>query len=150
MRRFLTLVCLLGLALPAGISISGCTRNPQGNYCNGLGYGLKDHQIASITLQPQVAGISLAYGQTTFILSPQAFTCKGNSVPTTTGTVQLRHQQQSVGRHLSQRPLSAPARGTAIPAAASPTIPIAPPPIRCRPPTDCPTALPMSQPRQSP
>ena len=41
MRRFLTLVCLLGLAIPAGISISGCTRNPAGNYCNGLGYGLK-------------------------------------------------------------------------------------------------------------
>jgi hypothetical protein len=87
MRQFLTLVCLLGLALPAGISIAGCTRNPQGNYCNGLGYGLKDDQIASLTLQPQQAGISLAYGQTTFILSPQAFSCKGNSVPTTTGTV---------------------------------------------------------------
>ena len=65
MRRFLTLVCLLGLALPAGISISGCVRNPAGNYCNGLGYGPKDTDIASITLQPQVAGISLAYGQTT-------------------------------------------------------------------------------------
>ena len=44
MRRFLTLVCLLCLAIPAGISISGCTRNPAGNYCNGLGYGLKDHR----------------------------------------------------------------------------------------------------------
>ena len=41
MRRFLTLVCLLGLAIPAGVSISGCVRNPAGNYCNGLGYGLK-------------------------------------------------------------------------------------------------------------
>ncbi len=78
MRRFLTLVCLLGLALPAGISISGCIRNPQGNYCNGLGYGPKDTDIASITLQPQIAGISLAYGQTLQIQSPSAFTCKGN------------------------------------------------------------------------
>jgi trimeric autotransporter adhesin len=78
MRRFLTLVCLLGLALPAGISISGCIRNPQGNYCNGLGYGPKDTDIYSITLQPQVAGISLAYGQTSQIQSPSAFTCKGN------------------------------------------------------------------------
>ncbi|MGD1063703.1 MAG: hypothetical protein ABR860_10625 [Terracidiphilus sp.] len=77
MRRFLTLVCLLGLALPAGISISGCVRNPQGNYCNGLGYGPKDTDIYSITLQPQVAGISLAYGQTSQIQSPSAFTCKG-------------------------------------------------------------------------
>jgi hypothetical protein len=79
MRRFLTLVCLLGLALPAGISISGCVRNPAGNYCNGLGYGPKDSDIASITLQPQVAGISLAYGQTIQIQSPSAFTCKGNA-----------------------------------------------------------------------
>jgi hypothetical protein len=79
MRRFLTLVCLLGLALPAGISISGCVRNPAGNYCNGLGYGPKDTDIASITLQPQVAGISLAYGQTIQVQSPSAFTCKGNA-----------------------------------------------------------------------
>jgi trimeric autotransporter adhesin len=77
MRRFLTLVCLLGLALPAGISISGCVRNPAGNYCNGLGYGLKDNDVANLTLQPQIAGISLAYGQTTAILQPTATTCKG-------------------------------------------------------------------------
>ena len=77
MRRFLTLVCLLGLALPAGISISGCVRNPAGNYCNGLGYGLKDTDVANLTLQPQIAGISLAYGQTTQIQSPSATTCKG-------------------------------------------------------------------------
>ncbi len=46
MRRFLTLVCLLCLAIPAGISISGCTRNPAANYCNGLGYGLKITDVA--------------------------------------------------------------------------------------------------------
>jgi hypothetical protein len=79
MRRFLTLVCLLGLALPAGISISGCVRNPAGNYCNGLGYGLKDTDVASITLQPQIAGISLAYGQTIQSQAPSAFTCKGSA-----------------------------------------------------------------------
>jgi hypothetical protein len=80
MRRFLTLICLLGLALPAGISISGCVRNPAGNYCNGLGYGITDSQVSQITLQPQIAGISLAYGQTTQIQSPNATTCKGTSV----------------------------------------------------------------------
>ena len=86
MRRFLTLVCLLGLAIPAGISFSGCVRNPAGNYCNGLGYGLTDSQVANITLQPQIAGISLAYGQTTQIQSPQATTCKGAiaSIPVST------------------------------------------------------------------
>ena len=77
MRRFLTLVCLLGLAIPAGISISGCTRNPAGNYCNGLGYGLKNTDVANITLQPQIAGISLAYGQTIQVQAPSATTCKG-------------------------------------------------------------------------
>jgi hypothetical protein len=80
MRRFLTLICLLGLALPAGISISGCVRNPAGNYCNGLGYGITDTQVSEITLQPQVAGISLAFGQTTQIQPPSATTCKGTNV----------------------------------------------------------------------
>jgi trimeric autotransporter adhesin len=87
MRRFLTLVCLLGLALPAGISISGCVRNPAGNYCNGLGYGLKDTDVANLILQPQIAGISLAYGQTTAILQPQATTCKGNAAAVTGGSL---------------------------------------------------------------
>jgi hypothetical protein len=79
MRRFLTLVCLLCVAIPAGISISGCTRNPAGNYCNGLGYGLKDTDVASIFLTPQTTGISLAFGQTQQIGSPSAKTCKGTS-----------------------------------------------------------------------
>jgi trimeric autotransporter adhesin len=76
MRRFLTLVSLLCLAVPAGISISGCTRNPAGNYCNGLGYGLKNTQVSYILLQPEVTGISLAYGQTLQSQSPTAYTCK--------------------------------------------------------------------------
>jgi len=77
MRRFLTLVCLMSLAIPAGISISGCTRNPAGNYCNGLGYGQKITDVNSITLQPQVGGISLAFGQTQQVSSPGAKNCKG-------------------------------------------------------------------------
>lgn len=76
MRRFLTLVILLCMAVPAGISIVGCTRNPGANYCNGLGYGPKVTDVASIILQPQVAGISLAYGQTIQSQSPSALTCK--------------------------------------------------------------------------
>ena len=87
MRRFLTLVCLLGLALPAGISISGCVRNPAGAYCNGLGYGLKDNVVANLTLQPQIAGISLAYGQTTAIQQPTATTCKGLSASISAGSL---------------------------------------------------------------
>jgi hypothetical protein len=79
MRRFLTLVSLLCLAVPAGITISGCTRNPAGNYCNGQGYGLTVTQVASIVLQPQVTGLSLAYGQTLQAQSPTAYTCKGTT-----------------------------------------------------------------------
>ena len=77
MRRFLTLVCLLCVAIPAGISISGCTRNPAGNYCNGLGYGLKDTDVASIFMSPQTTGISIAFGQTQQVSTPTAKTCKG-------------------------------------------------------------------------
>jgi hypothetical protein len=79
MQRLLTLVFVLCLAVPAGISISGCTRNPQGNYCNGEGYGLKDTAVDTIILQPQTTGISLAYGQTQQLASPTAKTCKGTS-----------------------------------------------------------------------
>jgi hypothetical protein len=79
MRRFLTLVFLLCLALPAGITLSGCTRNPAGNYCNGLGYGLKTTDLYAITLQPQTTGISLAFGQTRSITPPTATTCKGDN-----------------------------------------------------------------------
>ncbi|HWG21088.1 MAG TPA: hypothetical protein VG225_11220 [Terracidiphilus sp.] len=80
MRRFLTLVSLLFLALPAGITVSGCYRNPAGNYCNGAGYGPKVTDLYSITLQPQNIGISLAFGQTRGISAPTAATCKGTSV----------------------------------------------------------------------
>lgn len=83
MRRFLTLLCLLGLALPAGISISGCYRNPAGNYCNGLGYGLKSTDLYAITLQPETTGISLAFGQTRQVQAPAAVNCKGGTVSVT-------------------------------------------------------------------
>jgi hypothetical protein len=85
MRRYLTLVCLLCLALPSGISISGCSRNPGANYCNGLGYGPKITDVASILLQPQTTGISIAFGQTQQAQSPAAKTCKGTAA-TITGT----------------------------------------------------------------
>src|SRR5579872_5847695 len=87
MRRFLALVFVLGLAIPAGISLEGCSRNPGANYCNGLGYGLKTTDVASITLQPQTAGISLAYGQTVQAQTPTASTCKGNTVDVSSSAV---------------------------------------------------------------
>lgn len=79
MRRYFTLICLLFLAIPAGVSISGCVRNPAGNYCNGLGYGLKTTDVYAIDLEPRTTGISLAFGQTRQIASPTAKTCKGDA-----------------------------------------------------------------------
>jgi hypothetical protein len=93
MRRFLTLVCLLFLALPAGITISGCYRNPAGNYCNGLGYGLKTTDVYAITLQPQTTGISLAFGQTRQIAAPTAVTCKGTSASVSSYTYGTTNNQ---------------------------------------------------------
>jgi hypothetical protein len=75
MRRFFTLVCLLCLAIPAGISISGCTRNPGANYCNGLGYGPKNTDVHAIDLEPRTTGISMAFGQTRQVGTPTATTC---------------------------------------------------------------------------
>jgi hypothetical protein len=80
MRRYLTLLFIFCLAIPAGISISGCVRNPAGNYCNGLGYGLKDTQLYAIDLEPRTTGISLAFGQTRQVSAPTAKTCKGAPV----------------------------------------------------------------------
>jgi trimeric autotransporter adhesin len=79
MRRFLTLVSLLCVAIPAGVSITGCYRNPDANYCNGQGYGLKITDVAYITLSPVTSGISLAFGQTQQIGAPTAKTCKGTA-----------------------------------------------------------------------
>src|ERR1039458_6441852 len=86
MRRFLTLVSLFCLAIPAGISISGCTRNPGENYCNGLGFGPKITDPVSILLLPQTSGVSLAFGQTKQMINPSAKTCQGASASTGTYT----------------------------------------------------------------
>ena len=79
MRRYLTLVFMLLMAVPAGISFSGCYRNPAGNYCNGAGYGLKDTDVYAIDLEPKTTGVSMAFGQTRQISAPTATTCKGTN-----------------------------------------------------------------------
>ena len=93
MRRFFTLVCLLCLAIPAGISFSGCTRNPAAEYCNGAGFGLKITEVASIDLEPRTTGISLAFGQTRQSQQPTAKTCKGTSASVTSYTFGTTNNQ---------------------------------------------------------
>ena len=74
MRRYLALIFLLCVAIPTGVSISGCTRNPAANYCNGLGFGLKITDVFSIDLEPRTTGVSLAFGQTRQSSAPTAKT----------------------------------------------------------------------------
>jgi trimeric autotransporter adhesin len=83
MRRYLTLVFLLFLAIPAGITFSGCTRNPAANYCNGLGYGVKTTDVFTIDLEPRTTGVSIAFGQTRQIQAPTAKTCQGENASVT-------------------------------------------------------------------
>ncbi len=103
MRRFLTLVFMLCLAIPAGISISGCTRNPAGNYCYGLAYGLKNTDVASITLQPQTTGISLAFGQTQQAQQPHGVYLHWTQSLGECKPVHLRHHEQQAGGHFANR-----------------------------------------------
>ena len=80
MRRLLTLVCLLCLAVPAGITISGCTRNPGANFCNGEGYGPRITDVSKIILGSATPyRISIAFGQTQQLSFPVATTCKGTA-----------------------------------------------------------------------
>jgi trimeric autotransporter adhesin len=95
MRRFLTLVVMLGLAFPAGLSMSGCVRNPAAKYCAVTsGYGEPVTAVSSIVLQPQVGGISLAYGQTRQASTPSAFTCTG-----TAATVNVNEYAYGTSNH---------------------------------------------------
>ena len=100
MRRFLTLVFLLCLAIPAGISISGCTRNPAANYCNGLGYGLKIRTWprSRSSRRPPASRWPLARPSRR---STQAINCKASRP--VAEPVHLRHHQQPDRGHLAHR-----------------------------------------------
>lgn len=81
-RRILGLAILLFLAVPFGISVTGCAKKTATVYCNGLSSGPVVGQVASITLSPSLAttGLSLNYGQIGSGLSATATDCKANSV----------------------------------------------------------------------
>jgi hypothetical protein len=80
MRRFLALVVLLASSLPVGFSIAGCGHNPN-NYCikNGHAYGVTTSQIVYATMQPETTGVSLSWGQTGTVGTPQAYNCNGDT-----------------------------------------------------------------------
>ena len=62
MQRYSTLLVLFLLTVPVGLSVQGCA-NKNSSFCNGAGYGYTTSQPVSITLGPQITGLSVAYGQ---------------------------------------------------------------------------------------
>jgi hypothetical protein len=82
MRRFVTLLVLMLVSVPFGISISGCGKKTAVTFCNassGDG-GVVVGQLNSIVLQPVIYGISLNYGQIGQLSTPSGTDCKGTAV----------------------------------------------------------------------
>jgi trimeric autotransporter adhesin len=85
MQRYSTLLVLFLLTVPVGLSIQGCA-NKNSSFCNGAGYSYTTSQPVSITLGPQITGLSVAYGQIVQLNSPTATTCTGASATIATYT----------------------------------------------------------------
>src|ERR1700730_3211527 len=79
MRRFVTLAVLLLFTLPFGVSISGCSKKSPTIFCNGGDSGIPVGQVTTITLSPQIFGISLNFAQIGQVGTPVATDCKGTT-----------------------------------------------------------------------
>jgi hypothetical protein len=79
MRRFVTLAVLLFLTIPFGVSISGCSKKSPTVFCNGTDSGIPVGQVTTITLNPQLTGISLNFAQIGQVNTPTATDCKGTA-----------------------------------------------------------------------
>jgi trimeric autotransporter adhesin len=86
MRRFLTLVFLLLFTIPFGVSISGCSKKAPVVFCNGGDSGAVVGQVHSITLSPQIFGISLNQTEIGQATTPVATDCKGTTESVTSYT----------------------------------------------------------------
>ncbi len=83
MRQFLSLVVLLLVAMPFGLSVAGCSKKAAVQYCSGnLESGPTTGQVQTITLAAAltVSGESLNYGQIGSGLSATAADCTGAAV----------------------------------------------------------------------
>jgi hypothetical protein len=85
MRRFVGVLALLFIAIPFGMSVSGCKKALAIDYCDAGDSGPQVGQVASITLSPTLAtvGESLNFGQIGQSLSAAAFDCHNNQVSLT-------------------------------------------------------------------
>jgi trimeric autotransporter adhesin len=79
MRRFVTLAILLLFTIPFGVSISGCSKKSPTIFCNGGDNGIPVGQVTTITLSPQIFGISLNFAQIGQVSAPVATDCKGTT-----------------------------------------------------------------------
>lgn len=79
MRRFVTLAVLLLFTVPFGVSISGCSKKAPTIFCSGADSGVPVGQVTTITLSPQIFGISLNFAQIGQVGSPVATDCKGTT-----------------------------------------------------------------------
>ena len=79
MRRFVTLAILLLFTIPFGVSISGCSKKSPTIFCRGGDTGVPVGQVTTITLSPQIFGISLNFAQIGQVSTPVATDCKGTT-----------------------------------------------------------------------
>ena len=79
MRRFVTLAVLLLFTVPFGVSISGCSKKQPVVFCNGSDSGIPVGQVTTITLSPQITGISMNFAQIGQVSTPVATDCKGTT-----------------------------------------------------------------------
>src|SRR5882757_9624073 len=79
MRRFVTLAILLLFTIPFGVSISGCSKKSPTIFCSGGDTGVPVGQVTTITLSPQIFGISLNFAQIGQVSTPVATDCKGTT-----------------------------------------------------------------------
>ena len=79
MRRFVTLAVLLFFTIPFGVSIAGCSKKAPTVFCNGTDSGIPVGQVTTITLSPELTGISLNFAQIGQVSAPTATDCKGTS-----------------------------------------------------------------------
>jgi len=84
-RRFIGLAALLFIAIPFGMSVSGCKKALAVDYCDAGDSGPQVGQVSTITLSPTLAtvGESLSFGQIGQSLSATAYDCKNNQVSVT-------------------------------------------------------------------
>ncbi len=79
MRRLVTLALSLFIAVPFGVSLSGCSKGVTTVFCNGQNSGVVVGQTTTLDLEPRLTGISLNQGEIGAIASPVGRDCRGTA-----------------------------------------------------------------------